>query len=289
MTEHRLEPSRAATGPGATAGPDRVSWRIHREVVLLLGWGRAILLQVAHPMVARGVWEHSGFRARARARWRRLHETLDAMLTLTFGTEAEARAVVHGINRIHDRVHGRLDAPGGPFPAGTRYSAHDPALLTWVHATCLESFLTAHERFVGPLTPAERDAYCAEAGGMEEDLGIPAGRLPRSAGALAAYLDRTYASGEIAVTDTARALARDLLRPPGLGVVPPARWLVHLTTVGLLPPTIRAAYGFRWDARHARALGATAAVVRGLLPLVPPVLRYWPKARAAYRRARRAA
>src|SRR5690349_1459587 len=31
-----------------------ISWRIHRERVLLAGWGRAILLQLAHPMVAQG-------------------------------------------------------------------------------------------------------------------------------------------------------------------------------------------------------------------------------------------
>ena len=42
-----------------------ISWTIHREVVLLFGWGRAILMQFAHPLVACGVAEHSAFRAEA--------------------------------------------------------------------------------------------------------------------------------------------------------------------------------------------------------------------------------
>jgi len=64
-----------------------VAWRIHRERVLLAGWGRAILLQLAHPTVARGVAEHSGFTAERWGRLRRLHRTLSAMLALTFGSE----------------------------------------------------------------------------------------------------------------------------------------------------------------------------------------------------------
>ena len=42
------------------------------------------------------------------------------------------------------------------FPKGTPYSAHDPALLAWVHATLLEMNLRAYELFVGPLTLPSR-------------------------------------------------------------------------------------------------------------------------------------
>jgi uncharacterized protein (DUF2236 family) len=62
--------------------------------------------------------------------------------------------------------------------------------------------------------------------------------------------------------------------------------LAALPAVGLLPGPIRAAYGFPWDGGRARALRVLAAASRGGLPFVPPVLRYWPTARRAARRAR---
>src|SRR5439155_12173343 len=84
-------------------------------------------------------------------------------------------------------------------------------------------------------------------------------------------------------TPTARRLGRDLLHPPRPPLTGPLLWLMRLAAIGLLPPEIRAAYGFRWDARRERRLGFTAGLIRRLLPLLPPPLRYWPAARVASR------
>jgi len=273
-----------AAGPGVSC--PGVSWRIHRERVLLAGWGRAILLQLAHPMVARGVAEHSVFTREPWGWARRLHRTLGAMLALTFGPAEDAAAAAGRINGIHDRVHGRLDRAAGGEPAGAPYSAHDPALLAWVHATLLDSFVGAYRLFVGPLATVDVDRYCAEASAIEVRLGIPAGRLPRTEAALRAYLEAMLAGGAIEVTDTARALAREVLAPPVPYLLRPAVRLAALPAVGLLPPAIRAGYGLPWDARRARALAFVAAVSRRSLPLVPPPLRYWAAARRAIRRQR---
>ncbi|HXJ77829.1 MAG TPA: oxygenase MpaB family protein [Candidatus Methylomirabilis sp.] len=262
-----------------------VVWKLHREIVLLGGWGRAILLQVAHPLVARGVADHTSFRNGRGEAFRRLQRTLQAMLTLTFGAPEEAEGVARIINGIHDRVHGTLSLSVGRFPAGTRYSAHDPALLSWVHATLLDSFLLTYDLFVGPLTAVERDRYCEESCGIESRLGIPPGTLPRSTAQLREYLDDKLSSGEVTVTDTARRLASDILNPPGFVVARPLLALARLPTIGLLPPAVRAGYGLSWSPRDDRALRAVAAVSRRLLPLLPDVLRYWPAARAASARA----
>jgi len=259
-----------------------MAWRIHRERVLLAGWGRAILLQIAHPKVARGVAEHSAFATDRWGRLRRLHRTLSAMLALTFGSEEEAAGSAARINAIHDRVHGQIEDSAG----GASYSAHDPELLTWVHATLAESFLLTYRLFVGPLTTAEADRYCLEASGIEPALGIPPGLLPRTERQLREYLDAMLAGGSITVTDAARRISREIIRPPAPILVRPALWLAALPAVGLLPPAIRAAYGFPWDGRRARALRGLAAATRGTLPLVPPALRYWAMARRAERRLR---
>ena len=125
-----------------------VARKINREGIVLLGWGRAILLQVAHPLVAAAIGDFSDFDQGAVGYLRRMHRTVGAMLTLTFGTDADARAVLQRINRIHDQVEGTLREPAGIFPAGTRYSA---AIRTAaVGARHPPRFADAHLRPSGP-------------------------------------------------------------------------------------------------------------------------------------------
>jgi uncharacterized protein (DUF2236 family) len=263
----------------------RIGWKLQREIVLLLAWAPAILLQLAHPLVAQGIADHSSFRTQRRGRTRRLYHTIDAMLQLCFGTEAQAQATVVRINAIHDRVNGHLTGAAGVFPAGTRYSAHDPALLAWVHATLLDMNLRVYERYIGPLSVEDKDRYCDEASAIETPFGIPAGRLPRSVDELSRYMDAMLASGEIAVTDEARLLAREILHPPAPRLAAPALGLVRLQTIGLLPERIRAGYGFEWSPSRESSVAASARVVRTALRLTPSVIRHWPAARRAARRA----
>ena len=118
-----------------------ITWRVNAERIVLLGWARAILLQLAHPLVAAGVFDHSGFRGTPYAAASRLYHTVHAMLSLTFGDEAARQQTIEGIRAIHRRVNGVLQETTGPYPAGTRYSAEDPALVLWVHTTLIESSL----------------------------------------------------------------------------------------------------------------------------------------------------
>jgi uncharacterized protein (DUF2236 family) len=273
-----LSPTGSVDGTSRAGDAVRV---LQREVILLVAWGPAILLQFAHPLVARGVADHSAFNTERWGRAQRLHQTLRAMLQLTFGTECEALAAAARINTIHDRVHGRLSQAAGIFPKGTLYSAHDPVLLAWVHATLLEMNLHVYELFVASLSAEEKDRYCMEASSIEGLLGIPKGRVPRSVSELQQYMEAMYASGEICVTDVARTLSRALLYPQVPRILLPAIGFMRLTTIGLLPTSIRADYGFTWSAWHDAKLRLLIALTRIVLPLTPPILRYWPAAYVA--------
>src|SRR5262245_22492770 len=110
-----------------SGGPLPVSWIVHREVALLLGWGRAILLQCAHPMVAQGIADHSTFATGAFGRFGRLRRTLDAMLALTYGSPAEVALAMSRINARHAAVTGVLPPDHGSPDAGHPYSATDPS------------------------------------------------------------------------------------------------------------------------------------------------------------------
>jgi uncharacterized protein (DUF2236 family) len=264
-----------------------VAWKINSEVVLLLGWNPAVLLQVAHPLVAAGVVDHSLFLPDPAGRMHRFRSTLNAMLDLTFGLPADVQRAADGINAIHDRVHGTLRHPAGPFEAGQRYSAHDPELLRWVHGTMLEVFPRTYRLYVGRLTDDEWDRYCAEASRVERLLGVPDGYLPASLPALRRYMREMLASGRIAVSDESRTLAAEILNPRLPPPLRPLRPFFRLPMVGLLPPSVRAAYGFAWDARRERLLHDSARLVRPVLALTPSLLRHWPAARRAFERARR--
>lgn len=256
------------------AGPGSVTWKVNREVIVIAGWGRAILLQLAHPAVAAGVHDHSSIRGSLRSSVRRLHSTIGAMLSITFGDTEQMIVAAARINAIHDRIRGRVgDRAGEP------YSAHDPDLQRWVHATMLESIRLTYERLAGSLTPRERDDYCREAAIMEPLLGMPDGWLPRDSGQLDTYMRQMLTGGSIVVTDTSRTVARAVLYPPRWYVAWPAFRAAQLLTIGLLPPSIRLAYGFEWRAREERALTRWTALLRTSLRLLPPVVRHWPIAR----------
>ncbi len=254
-----------------------VAQLINRERVVVLGWGRALLWQLAHPLVAVAVARHSDFSRSLWASWRRFTRTVQAMRRLSFGTEAEADEVARWIRQAHQRVQGRLAEPLGPFPAGTTYRADDPALLTWVHVTTVEATLHAYEVFVRPLTPEERDRYCQEARAMEAWLGLLPGTFPDSWTALTTHLQSVQASGVLQVTPWARQMAEHVLAP--------TQWVAPLTkpwrllTLGLLPPELRTAYGFAWSERDERAFRRLAARIRRIVARAPYRMRSWPEAR----------
>jgi uncharacterized protein (DUF2236 family) len=280
------------------AGPGSVGWKLNRERVVVAGWGRAILLQLAHPSLAAGVHQHSTFRGSLRSSFRRLHSTVGAMLALTFGDTEQIISAAAGINAIHDRVSGHVPEPPRtsqnlPAPPRTSphlpepprtYSAHDPDLQRWVHATMLNSVPLIYERLVGPLTPSERDRYCSEAAIMEVLMGMPAGTFARDTAQLDAYMRDMLAGGTLVVTDTSRALAQALLYPPQWWLAWPAFRALQLLTIGTLPPSLREAYGFKWSARDERALARWTTVLRMLVRVLPAFAREWPVARRGSQR-----
>lgn len=252
-----------------------ISRTVLGERLVLFGWGQAILLQLAHPLVAAGVHDHTSIHGGKRAQLQRLHGTVQSMLALTFGSESQAQAAATRITRIHDRVAGTLRVQTRAFAAGTRYTAHDPALLRWVHATLLVALPATYELLVGPLTVAERDCYCREARSIGPRLGIAEDQLPGSVSELDHYVQQVLASGVLQVTPAARELSGAILAPPLRTVAWPAARLNWMTTVGGLPPEIRDGYGVRWTASDAEALAHAATLVRRARRWSPASIARW--------------
>ncbi len=255
--------------------PDSALRAITSELALLLGGGRALLLQLAHPLIAAGVADHSHFQAAPQAR---LERTLDLMLTLSLGTWGEGRPMLRRFHAVHVPIIGTLPYTAGPFPAGTPYNADDPALRLWVAATLLDTSLLGYELFVGPLSPQQRQAFYADSTVFARRLGIPASVWPPTLAAFQAYMRTMLASDILTVTPTARRLAHEVLHPQ-VGILPRAgAHLLGWVAAGMLPPRLRRAYGLRWTARRQAQLTRGAWLGRHLLPLLPRGARYVPQA-----------
>jgi uncharacterized protein (DUF2236 family) len=126
--------------------PDSVSWRIFKNPIsLFVGGTAAVILELADPAVCAGVWEHSTFRKNPLGRLQRTG--LAAMLTV-YGARSVAEPMIARVVRLHETVQGTT-------AAGVHYSATDPRLLTWVHATAAFGFAQAYHRYVDPLSEVE--------------------------------------------------------------------------------------------------------------------------------------
>jgi uncharacterized protein (DUF2236 family) len=257
-------------------GPDSVSWRVHRETTVLFGGARALLMQAAHPLVIAGARE-TGFYERNP--WRRLERTLMLTYTITFGTRAAALEAVARINAVHRTVHGVDPVTQKP------YDALDPELLLWVHACLVDSALLFEQLTVGALDDAGRQRFHEEQMLVAEMLLIPRERIPATVPELRAYIDGVVASGDLIVTDAARAVASLFKDPP-----PEAEWRPVLRAVsrwafGTLPPKLRAQYGVRWSRAHDVATTVSLRSVRMMRPALPRRVRYIQPAEAALGRS----
>jgi uncharacterized protein (DUF2236 family) len=246
--------------------------------MLLLGAGpRALLLQLAHPLVAAGVSDHSDFRADP---WRRLRATLRSYLTIVYGTTRAARAEIRRLNELHRSIE------------GSGYRARDPDLSLWVHATLVDTTIVAHDAWIEPLGRDRRARYYAETLPIGRAFGVPADILPVDLESFERYFAEMIATGgPVQVSAVARELADAVLHPP-LGPVVPAfagvspavySWTLW-PSIGLLPAAVRIDYGFRWGPIERAVAAWLVAGWRVWRPILPPSFRQMPHALAADRR-----
>ncbi|GAC1338885.1 MAG: oxygenase MpaB family protein [Candidatus Dormibacteria bacterium] len=257
-------------------GPDSVTWRVMREPALILGGGRALLMQAAHPLVAQGAIDHSTY---ATDPWGRFNRTMEWVTRVTFGTTAEAERATGIVNRLHGRVSGEL--PGDHATArmrpGRGYTATDPKLLLWVHLSFVDTMLVSHDALVGGLTEADRDDFVDEWRSVGRLLGIPERMLWRTHAAMRRHLGAAIERGEVAPGAGSRLVSRTVLKPPlRSAVLRPAFDAGAFVTVGLLPAAIRRGYQITWSPAHAATHHALCLWLRSTGGALPKRLRVSP-------------
>jgi uncharacterized protein (DUF2236 family) len=223
---------------------DRPIRQVHGDAAMFVGGLRALLLQSLHPLAMAGVAGHSGFRGDP---WGRLQRTSHFLAVTTFGTEADADAMIARIRAIHSRVRGTA-------PDGRPYAASDPHLLRWVHLAEVDSFLATHQRYgANPLDQAGRDAYLLDTARVATALGVI--DPPLTELELRSQLEGYRP--ELVGTSEARDAARFLLLQPPLPLAARAPYgVLAAAAVATLPRWAR------WPLRLPYLPVAEATVVR---------------------------
>jgi uncharacterized protein (DUF2236 family) len=218
--------------PDGLFGPKAVAWRVHGDVTsMMVGGISGLLLQMLHPAVLAGVWDHSNFRADMHGRLRR---TARFIALTTYGGREEAEAVIARVRGIHDQVRGTL-------PDGRPYAANDPALLAWVHVTEATSFLDAWIRYAEPsMSSADQDRYFVEMARI--GLALGADPVPRSRAEARALI--TAMRPQLLCDDRTRDVARLVLTQPAPSrMAEPLRSITLQAGVDLLPAWARRMHG----------------------------------------------
>jgi uncharacterized protein (DUF2236 family) len=233
--------------PDGLFGPESIAWRVHGDVTtMMIGGVTGLLLQMLHPAVLAGVWDHSNFRSDMQGRLRR---TARFIALTTYGGREEAEEAIARVRAVHAGIEGQL-------PDGRPYRADDPALLAWVHVTEVTSFLAAWMRYAEPsMSCARQDRYFAEVAEVARALG--ADPVPRDRASAERLIEDM--KGELRVDARTREVAELLLsQRADKPVTEPLLRLTLQAGVDLLPDWARQLHGLKAPGpmRHAVRAGA---------------------------------
>jgi uncharacterized protein (DUF2236 family) len=192
------------------------------------------------------------------------------------------------VNLLHRKVAGVLPATSATrrWPAGRAYTASERALLRWVHASFVDTMLTAHDALVGGLTEGERDRFVNEWDVVALMMGLPRRLCWADARGLRAYIDMEITSGAAKPGRGSRLVASTVLHPPvRTPLMRPGMDMLAFIATGLLPPRLRRAYGLRWTAAHQASFAAMRLWLRAARPALPRRFRISPVYDVALARA----
>ena len=290
--EQDAAPLASATTTTDRLGPSSLLWRYAGDTRIAFLGGTIGLLQLMHPAIGAGVLEHSNFFEDPADR---VFRSLPRILGAVYDGPA-ALDTGRQVRDFHRSIRG-TDADG------RRYHALDPDTFWWAHATFQFMAEQVVDRFDRHrLTGQEREQLYREGIEWYRRYGVSDRPVPPDRAAFQAEWDRICAE-VLEMNDAVRFVLDTLdapLAPLGERADMPRRLrpvadhpvvrrlLAHpsrIVAVGGLPAAVRERFDIAWSTADQVQLGVIERVVARTWRLLPPTVRWQPRAYEGWQRA----
>ena len=260
-------------------GPNSMMWKINKEITVLFGGARALLMHAAHPLIAAGARQTSFYQ---RDPWKRLIRTLSLQNSVTFGTKKEADESAHRINKLHEVIKGKDEVTSGI------YDALDHEQLLWVHACLQISSIYFYEKTVKKLTDEEKNKYHLENLLSAEMVLVNIKETPTTHNELKNWvMEKSREKDYLLLTDVAEDVKDIISGGPVPRHIKPIWPFISFTAFHTLPSEFKNIYGIKTTTAKRYILNFNLYLLKITRPFLPPFFRLIPPARWAKQRITR--
>ena len=257
-------------------GPNSMMWRVNKEITVLFGGARALLMHAAHPLIAAGARQTSFYQ---RDPWKRLIRTLSLQNSVTFGTKTEADESANRINKLHEVIKGEDKVTGG------YYNALDNEQLLWVHACLQISSIYFYEKTVRKLSDVEKNQYHLENILSAKLVLIDASTMPQTHEELKNWvIEKSRKKNYLLKTDVADDVFKIISGGPVPIHIKPIWPFIAFTAFNTLPPEFKRIYEIKESKFKNMLVGFNLFLLKTTRPLLPPFFRLIAPARWAKQR-----
>ena len=259
-------------------GPNSMMWKVNKEITVLFGGARALLMHAAHPLIAAGARQTSFYQ---RDPWKRLIRTLSLQNSVTFGTKEEANDSAIRINRLHEVIKGKDEV------SGKIYDALDHEQLLWVHACLQLSSIYFYEKTVSKLSENEKDKYHKENMLAAKLVLVDDMRAPKTHNELKNWvIKKSKEENYLILTDVAKDVQDIISGGPVPKHIKPIWPFISFTAFHTLPKEFKDLYGINTTKIKELILIVNLKLLKFTRPFLPPFFRLIPPARWAKQRLR---
>ena len=260
-------------------GPNSMMWKVNKEITVLFGGARALLMHAAQPLIAAGARQTSFYQ---RDPWKRLIRTLSLQNSVTFGTKDEANESANRINKLHEVIKGKDEVTGGI------YDALDQEQLLWVHACLQISSVYFYEKTVKKLTSSEKNQYHLENMVAAELVLMDKKLIPKTHDELKLWvINKSREKNFILMTDVAKDVKEIIAGGPVPMHIKPIWPFISFTAFNTLPKEFKDIYGIKETKIKKALVGFNLTMLKTLRPFLPPFFRLIAPARWAKQRLSR--
>ncbi len=257
-------------------GPQSMMWKVNKEITVLFGGARALLMHAAHPLIAAGARQTSFYQ---RDPWKRLIRTLSLQNSVTFGTKSEADESAHRINKLHEVIKGDDPVSGG------YYDALDHEQLLWVHACLQISSIYFYEKTVKHLSTDEKNQYHIENMKSAELVLININKMPQTHEELKQWvIEKSKEKDYLLYTDVAKDVEEIIAGGPVPTHIKPIWPFIAFTAFNTLPKEFKNIYGVKETKFKMILLNFNLKLLKYTRPFLPPFFRLIAPARWAKQR-----